>query len=73
MLCEVTFQSQKVYVIVTYQSPSQLTVEFDEFLSNVENLLNFVEGLKPSFTIVIDDFNARSKSWWADDITSPRY
>ena len=68
-----TLQSQKGYVIFTYQSPSQLTVEFDEILSNFENLLNFVEGLKPSFTITIDDFNARSKSWWEDDITSPRY
>ena len=71
VLCEVTLQSQKGYVIVIYRSPSQSTVEFDEFLSNFENLLNFVKGLKPSFTIIMGDFNARSKSWWPDDITSP--
>ena len=71
MLCEVTLQSQKGYVIVIHRFPSQSTVEFDEFLSNFENLLNFVKGLKPSFTIIMGDFNARSKSWWPDDITSP--
>ena len=39
VLCEVTLQSQKGYVIVIYRSPSQSTVEFDEFLSNFVNLL----------------------------------
>ena len=66
----VTLRSQKGYVIVIYRSPSQSTVEFDEFLSNFENLFNFVKGLKPSFTIILDDFKARCKSWWPDDITS---
>ena len=71
VLCEVTLQSQKGYVIVIYPSLSQSTVEFDEFLPNFENLLNFVKGFKPSFTIIMGDFNVRSKSWWPDDITSP--
>ena len=69
VLCEVTLQSQKGYVIVIYSSQS--TVEFNEFLSNFKNLLNFVKGLKPSFTIIMGDLNARSKSWWPDEITSP--
>ena len=66
-----TLQSQKGYVIVIYCSQSQSTVEFHEFLSKFENLLNFVKGLKPSFTIILDNFNVRSKSWWPDDKTSP--
>ena len=71
VLCEVTLQRQKGYVIVIYRSPSQTAVEFDEFLSNLEKLLNFVKQLQPSFTIILGDFNARSKSWWPDDIASP--
>ena len=71
VLCEVTLQRQKDYVIVIYRSPSQTAVEFDEFLSNLEKLLNFVKQLQPSFTMILGDFNARSKSWWPDDITSP--
>ena len=71
VLCEVTPQRQKGYVIVIYRSPSQTAVEFDEFLSNLEKLLNFVKQSQPSFTIILGDFNARSKSWWPDNITSP--
>ena len=71
VLCKVTLQRQKGYVIVIYRSPSQTAVEFDEFLSNLEKLLNFVKQSQPSFTIILGDFNARSKSWWPDDITSP--
>ena len=71
VICEVTLQRQKGYVIVIYRSPSQTAVEFDEFLSNLEKLLNFVKQLQPSFTMILGDFNARSKSWWPDDITSP--
>ena len=26
--------------------------------------------LKSSFTVILGDFNARSQSWWSDDITS---
>ena len=33
--------------------------------------LNFVKWLQPSFTTILGDFNARSKSWYPDDITSP--
>ena len=42
VLCEVTLQSKKGYVIVIYRSPSQSTVEFDEFLSNFESLLKIL-------------------------------
>ena len=48
-----------------------MTSEFDDFLSNFENLLNFAKGLKQSFTIILGNSNARSKSWWSDNTTSP--
>ena len=63
-LYEVTFQTQKGYIIVIYQSPSQSTVELDELLSNFESLLNLFKGFKPYSTIILfGGFNARSKSW----------
>ena len=71
MLCKVIIQRQKGYVVVIYRSLSQAAVEFDEFLSHFEKLLNFVKQIPPSFTIVLDDFNATSKPWWSDDITPP--
>ena len=71
VLCEVTLQRQKGQVIVIYRSPSQTAVEFDEFLSNLEKLLNLVKQFQHSFAIILGDFNARSKSQRPDDVTSP--
>ena len=70
IVCEVTLHNQKGYVVVTYQSPSQAITEFDEFLSNFDKLLNHIKQFRPSFTIILGDFNARSKSWWPDDVKS---
>ena len=70
IICEITLQNQKGYVVVTYQSPGQSSTEFDEFLSNFNKLLNLITQFRPSFTIILGDFNARSKSWWPEDVTS---
>ena len=32
--------------------------------------MNQVNMLKSSFTVILGDCNARSRSWWSDDITS---
>ena len=37
----------------------------------LSSVLNFVKQSQPSFTIILGGFDARSKSWWADGITSP--
>ena len=42
VLCEVTLQRQKGYVIVIYRSPSQTTVEFDECFLILLNSLNLL-------------------------------
>ena len=71
LLCEVTCQNQKAYIAVIYCSPSQSCNEFEDFLFNLEKLINQIKQLKPSFTTILGDFNARSSDWWPDDITSP--
>ena len=71
LLCEVTCQNKKGYITVIYRSPSQSCCEFEDFLFNLEKLINQIKQLKPSFTIILGDFNARSSDWWPDDITSP--
>ena len=70
ILCEVTFDKIKGYITVLYRSPSQNSSEFDNFLSEFENMLNLINSFKPDFTIILGDFNARSKSWWQNDVTS---
>ena len=62
---------QKAYIAVIYLSPSQSCNEFEDFLFNIEKFKNQIKQSKPSFTIILGDFNARSSDWWADDTTSP--
>ena len=70
IICEITLQNQKGYVVVTYRSPSQSITEFGEFLSNFDKLLNHIKQFRLSFTIILGDFNAKSKSFWPEDLTS---
>ena len=44
--------------------------EFEEILSNFDTLLNHIKQFRPSFTIILGNFSARSKSWWPEDVTS---
>ena len=68
IVCEIALQ--KDYVVVTCQSPSQSITVFDEFWSNFDKLLNNIKQFRPSFTIILGNFNARSKLWWPEDVTS---
>ena len=70
ILCEINIQNTTGYVAIIYRSPSQSSTEFEEFLVNFDKLLNQVNMLKSSFTVIVRDFNARFLSWWSDDITS---
>ena len=56
-------------LFIDLQAKQQLNlINSYQILSSV---LNFVKQSQPSFTIILGGFDARSKSWWADDITSP--
>ena len=64
-------KSERLYIAAIYRSLSQSYNEFEDFLFNLEKLINQIKQLKPSFTIILGDFNARSSDRWPDDITSP--
>ena len=70
ILCEIKIQNTTGYIAVIYRSTSQSTNKFKEFLVNFDESLKQVNMLKSSFTIIIGDFDGRSRSWWSDGITS---
>ena len=70
ILCEIKIQNTTGYIAVIYRSTSQSSNKFKEFLVNFDKLLKQVNMLKSSFTIIIGDFDGRSRSWWSDNITS---
>ena len=61
VLCEINIQNTIGYVAVICRSPSESSNEFDK-------LLKQVNMLKSSFTVILGDFDERSRSWWSDDI-----
>ena len=71
LLCEVTLQNKKGYLAVVYRSPSQDSNEFEYFSSAFEEILQDLSKKKSSFKVILGDFNARSSSWWCDDVTTP--
>ena len=44
--------------------------QFELLLSNLENVLSEINKRKPSLSVVTGDFNARSSSWWCNDINT---
>ena len=50
--------------------PRQNQENFDHFLLSLENLLDNIRNKDPAFTILLGGFNARSKRFWVNDITS---
>ena len=65
-----TYNNKMVIVFVIYRSSSQNNGEFDLFLSNFEKILRDISRRKPSLSVITDDFNARSSSWWPKDINT---
>ena len=70
LLLEMSYNKNKVIVSVVYCSPSQTNDEFGLFLSNLEKRFSDISKLKPFLSVVTGDFNARSSSWWSDDINT---
>ena len=71
LVCEVIIQNKKGYVAVMYRSPSQSSIEFESFLSGFEDMLSSILFSKSQFTVILGDFNAKSSTWWSNDITNP--
>lgn len=59
-----------------YRSPSLMQVEFETFfrvLKNFELTLDKILESNPFMTIILGDFNAKSKNWCKNDTTSLEY
>ena len=70
IVCEVFLQNCKGYIGVVYRSPSHNNIEFENFLSDFDELLSKAASSNSLFTIIFGDFNARSSSSWKEDKTS---
>ena len=54
-------------------SPSQNSGELESFLTKFEHSETYVDSsisVKSSASVILDDFNAKSTSWWSNEIDS---
>ena len=56
-----------VIASVIHRSLSQFSQEFAQFEMLFSQLLNDITSKKPFFSIILGDFNSRSKYWWSLD------
>ena len=70
LVLEMNDNNEKMIVSVIYRSPSQSSRGFDSFLLNFEQLSSDISMHKATVSIITGDFNARSFSWWSDDINT---
>ena len=62
LLCEIMIYNIRGCITVIYRSPSQNSLDSQHFLSGFEQLLINIEAFKPNFTVLLGDYNARSRS-----------
>ena len=67
---EVSIANKICHFIHLYRSPSQTQDEFQIFRSNLELNLDSLSSCNPFVTILIGDFNVKSKQWCEIDKTS---
>ena len=60
--------NKKRWLSVIYCSQVKILLNLSCFLSNLGNLLSDINKRKPSLSVLTGDFNARSSSWWCNDI-----
>ena len=56
--------------LTLYRSPSQNQNDFQAFIDNLEMRLETLAQTNPFLTVVIGDFNAKSKNWCSKDSTN---
>ena len=67
---EISIGNKVCHFIHLYRSPSETQDEFQTFKSNLKLNLDALLCGNPFLTVMIGDFNAKSKDWCSIDITS---
>ena len=66
LVYQLPFESRRV------ETPSQSSNECDTFLLNYEQLLTYLNSIKPCVMLVAGDFNVRSSSWRSNEIDTTK-
>ena len=67
---EVKIRDKTCNFISLYRSPSQTKDEFENFIKNLELNLVHIANKSPFLIVVLEDFNARKRGWYQNNITT---
>ena len=72
LVTELNFGCKKIFFTVLYRNPENKanSVEFEEFIQNVENLVTKIKNEKPYTMFFTGDLNCHSQSWYPDGDTN---
>ena len=68
LVCELSLNGRRSYIVSLYRSPSQSSDEYDHFIKAFEQFIAHLTSFKPHLLLLTGDFNARSSSWWPGDV-----
>ena len=68
LVCELSLNGRRSYIVSLYRSPSQSSNEYDHFIKTFEKLIAHLTSFEPHLLLITSDFNVRSSSWWSGDV-----
>ena len=67
---EIKIKDKVCNFITLYRSPNQCQDDCESFINNIELNLDSVMTNNPFVTVILGDFNAKSRPWFSNDITT---
>ena len=71
VLYELDVSRKKVFFVAVYRNPSQKSEQFENFIDNLQILVNRLQMERPHLLIITGDFNCRTSLWRTNDAKSP--
>ena len=72
IVTEITISRKKILFSTTYRSPSQNSVQFENFIDRLHRSLNVMQRERPHLMILTGDLNCQSSQWWPQDMEEPQ-
>ena len=60
ILAEIKLEGKKIFVLLSYRSPSQSSTDLDNYCDKIQKILDKTNKEKPHLIVLSGDFNARS-------------
>ena len=67
ILAETKLDGKKIFILLSYRSPSQSTTELSSYCDKLQSILDKVKKEKPHLIIFSGDLNARSPLFWDNE------